>query len=319
MEQLIPILVRDEQQMVDARELHTFLEAGKHFTDWVKQMFGYGFEENVDYFFASPKSEAKNNGITDNRGGHNAVNYHLTLDTAKEIAMLQRSEKGKAARKYFIAVEKEAKKLVQKLGEQPPAIAMSQAELKDLMKQVAAEAVQKDREAQWKTESHRTLSDYAPQRKVSKPRITTPSDWQRVRAHAVQCGMRYRMLGASVLSEEFKDHNEAISYAAALLDGCLKVMLEDKFGYGGEHGEDSIDWCARGEQFLKTIANTDLIHNAWKPNARFFPNDVDHLRSMVDEVNWGNAMYNWDMNIIFAVMYFHKDVLHSDVLSCVYK
>jgi phage anti-repressor protein len=104
MEQLIPIVERDEQQMVDARELHAFLEVGTHYKDWVKRMLDYGFEEGSDYTLL--KFEHAQNK-------QEATAYILTLDTAKEICMLQRSEKGKQARRYFIEIEKQAKLMYQ--------------------------------------------------------------------------------------------------------------------------------------------------------------------------------------------------------------
>lgn len=89
-------------QVVDGRELHAFLKNGKQFSDWIKQRIGqYGFEENQDFAIASPKSEAK-------RGGHNRVDYHLTLDMAKELSMVENNEQGRMARRYFIDMERKA-------------------------------------------------------------------------------------------------------------------------------------------------------------------------------------------------------------------
>jgi anti-repressor protein len=91
-------------QVVSAIELYEFLEIKDHFTQWIERMLEYGFEENIDYqaikFFVKHR-----NGI----GGTNKKDYALTLDTAKEIAMLQRSDKGKQARQYFIQCEKQLK------------------------------------------------------------------------------------------------------------------------------------------------------------------------------------------------------------------
>ncbi|WVX90422.1 antirepressor Ant, partial [Riemerella phage vB_RanS_GDF21] len=67
-----------------------------------KRMFEYGFIENIDYQSLSDFSEKPN-------GGRPLINYALTLDCAKEISMLQRSDKGKQARRYFIECEKKLK------------------------------------------------------------------------------------------------------------------------------------------------------------------------------------------------------------------
>ncbi|EEU1010114.1 antA/AntB antirepressor family protein, partial [Escherichia coli] len=85
----------------NARDLHTFLGVGKRFASWITERIAeYGFVENQDYMIASQIREAKG------RGGHNRKEYHLTLDTAKEFAMVERNEKGRQIRRYFIECEK---------------------------------------------------------------------------------------------------------------------------------------------------------------------------------------------------------------------
>ncbi|MSN85651.1 antA/AntB antirepressor family protein [Riemerella anatipestifer] len=103
MNELIKITEQNGKQAVSARELHTFLEIKDKFTDWIKRMFEYGFIENIDYQILSDFSEKIGRGRP-------SVDYALTLDCAKEISMLQRSEKGKQARQYFIECEKRLKK-----------------------------------------------------------------------------------------------------------------------------------------------------------------------------------------------------------------
>lgn len=99
MEALINITERDNKQVVSARELHKFLESKANFADWCKRMFEYGFEEDKDFITILGKST----------GGRPSVDYALTLDCAKEISMIQRNEKGKQARQYFIEFEKRVK------------------------------------------------------------------------------------------------------------------------------------------------------------------------------------------------------------------
>lgn len=90
------------QILVSGRELHEFLEVGTKYHDWFKRMSEYGFELNVDYVLVTQKR------VTNNPKNPTAefLDHHLTIDTAKEISMLQRNEKGKQARQYFIEVEK---------------------------------------------------------------------------------------------------------------------------------------------------------------------------------------------------------------------
>lgn len=92
-----------EIQTVNARDLHAFLGVGKDFSTWVKDRIEqYGFAENVD-FVVLPE-------IGENSGrGRPAKEYAITLDMAKELAMVERNEKGKQARQYFIECERRAK------------------------------------------------------------------------------------------------------------------------------------------------------------------------------------------------------------------
>lgn len=105
MNQLIPLqsqtINNESVQTVNARELHGFLGAKTKFADWIKDRIEkYEFVENQDFVLASENSEASLHG------GHNRLDYFLSLDMAKELAMVERNEKGKQARQYFIECEK---------------------------------------------------------------------------------------------------------------------------------------------------------------------------------------------------------------------
>ncbi|PTJ81706.1 oxidoreductase [Mammaliicoccus sciuri] len=85
---------------ISGRELHKALEVKTPYKKWFERMSEYGFEENIDYSTVGQNCPIAN-------GGFQFVTDHaLTLDTAKEIAMIQRSEPGKRARQYFIQIEK---------------------------------------------------------------------------------------------------------------------------------------------------------------------------------------------------------------------
>lgn len=110
MNELIKITTGENgEQLVNARELHEFLENKRQFADWIKQRIEqYGFKENEDYITESLVSQ--NCEIKNIRGGdRKSVNYIITTDMAKELAMVENNEKGRAARKYFINVEKNYK------------------------------------------------------------------------------------------------------------------------------------------------------------------------------------------------------------------
>ncbi|MDG4955868.1 ORF6C domain-containing protein [Lactococcus lactis] len=107
MNQLITITQNENNdQVVSGRELHEFLEVKDHYTDWFKDMCKYGFTENVDFITLNELSEKTEGSRLVKR---NIINHALKLDMAKEISMIQRNEKGKQARQYFIEVEKELK------------------------------------------------------------------------------------------------------------------------------------------------------------------------------------------------------------------
>lgn len=98
--QLIPVNENETGEVVlSGRELHEFLEIKTEYKKWFSRMVEYGFSENEDYIRVSQKCPTL--------GGVQEVTDHaIKLDMAKEIAMIQRNEKGKQARQYFIQVEK---------------------------------------------------------------------------------------------------------------------------------------------------------------------------------------------------------------------
>ena len=96
MTELIKIQERDGEQLISARELHKFLESSERFSKWWERMVGYGFIENKDYTLYQKVHPQNKQEIID---------YLMKISMAKEISMLQRNEKGKEARSYFIKCE----------------------------------------------------------------------------------------------------------------------------------------------------------------------------------------------------------------------
>lgn len=120
-QELIPVftgtLAGVSTQLVDARTLHTFLEVGKDFSNWIRSRIKqYDFQEHQDYTLAKT-------GELDNQGFQGRIDYHLTLDMAKELSMVERNAKGKEARRYFIECEKRL------LGQVPAHVAKAYDEL----------------------------------------------------------------------------------------------------------------------------------------------------------------------------------------------
>lgn len=100
---LLPIVqMQDSVQAVMGRDLHTFLQIGTDYRHWFSRMVTYGFEEGVDYAVKNDRSLPPAGMPSRPR-----LNHIVSLDMAKEIAMIQRSELGRQARRYFIEAEKE--------------------------------------------------------------------------------------------------------------------------------------------------------------------------------------------------------------------
>ncbi|MCK3656207.1 hypothetical protein A4G19_10790 [Pasteurellaceae bacterium Macca] len=86
-------------QLCNARELHSFLESQRQYANWISERIkDYGFTENEDYII-----------VTERTNGRPRKEYHITLDMGKELAMVERNEKGRQIRKYFIECERQAK------------------------------------------------------------------------------------------------------------------------------------------------------------------------------------------------------------------
>lgn len=98
MNQLITITTNEnDEQLVSGRELHKFLEVTERYSTWFERMVKYGFVENVDYTGCKFFNTLARQELQD---------HAIKLDMAKEVSMIQRNEKGKQARQYFLEVEK---------------------------------------------------------------------------------------------------------------------------------------------------------------------------------------------------------------------
>lgn len=101
MNNLINVTLNENQEpIVSGRQLHEALGVKTKYADWFNRMIEYGFTENQDFLLLKNEQQT-------GRGGHNKVDHIIKLDMAKEIAMIQRTDKGKEVRKYFIQVEKD--------------------------------------------------------------------------------------------------------------------------------------------------------------------------------------------------------------------
>ena len=100
MNELFNVTTNGDKLTLSARELHKELNIAGRFSRWFEQMSEYGFEENVDF------TSVQNCTVVNNGAMRELQDYQITLDMAKEIAMLQRNEKGKEIRRKLIELEK---------------------------------------------------------------------------------------------------------------------------------------------------------------------------------------------------------------------
>ena len=119
MNELIPLTERDGVQAVMGRDLHAFLEVRDNYTDWMKRMIAYGFSAGQDFSEISDKPKG---------AGRPRIDHIISLDMAKEISMIQRTDKGKQARAYFLECERRAKQPAELSGPELMAKALVEAQ-----------------------------------------------------------------------------------------------------------------------------------------------------------------------------------------------
>ncbi|WP_341743079.1 antA/AntB antirepressor family protein [Azonexus hydrophilus] len=108
---LIPLLTAEVEAetlpICNARDLHAALQVGRVFGTWITDRIEqYGFVEGEDYF---PVSGNRSDG----KPGKKRTDYHLSIDMAKELAMIENNEIGRAVRRYFIQAEKTLREKLQ--------------------------------------------------------------------------------------------------------------------------------------------------------------------------------------------------------------
>ena len=101
---LIPVSVsKNDEQYVNGRDLHMFLEINTPYSKWFNRMCEYGFIENADYITVDKKVLRSDGTVMP----QTQFDHSLTIEMAKQLCMLARNDKGREAREYFIEVEKE--------------------------------------------------------------------------------------------------------------------------------------------------------------------------------------------------------------------
>ena len=106
--ELIPISDNNGKKAVNARDLHSFLESKRDFSTWIKDRIkSYDFIEGVDFQSFTEIVERE-------IGATKRIEYALSISMAKELSMIENNERGRQARKYFIACEENKHELSRK-------------------------------------------------------------------------------------------------------------------------------------------------------------------------------------------------------------
>ncbi len=220
---LIPITSAtfDDQEVnaVDARELHAFLDVARDFSNWIKgRIQAYGFVEGVDFRLCSPKRASKGTDFkscfpkreSKGKGGHNAKDYALTLDMAKELAMVERTERGKQARRYFIECEKQLRAL--------PDDSLAGSVARDMARQVEA----------FSRKTPRPMPDGSPR-----------FEWHRIMGDANAPAFR---TGDMVLIDRMQRALSWYGFYALEFDGLLSIVRLEREITGPQQGKLAVTY-----------------------------------------------------------------------------
>ncbi|GAB4042576.1 antA/AntB antirepressor family protein [Spirosoma litoris] len=170
MNELIQITTNEQGlSVVSARELHAFLEVRTRFNDWIKaRIIKYSFRQDTDYVEVESFTEFSV------KGGRPETEYALTLDMAKELAMVENNHKGREARLYFIEKEKQLRQvltsptteqvLIQLIGQSNQLLANQQKMLVDQQQAIN----------QLRADVNTIMSGYRPPKNRLTPRLVGP-------------------------------------------------------------------------------------------------------------------------------------------------
>ena len=223
--ELINVKNEDGKLLVSLRELHEKLGVKTQFTKWAIRMFEYGFEENIDYIPVSQKR------LTVQGNETTFTDYIVTIDMAKEICMIQRSDIGREFRKYFIECEKQLKEVVQKPQTQLPTDYLS------ALKALVASEEEKQRLTK-KIEEDKPKVEYTDNVLQAEGLITTT-------AIAKDFGMSARKLNGILNKEgiQYKQGRQWFLYSQYQDKGFMQSSTD-------KEGHISSKWMQIGRKFI---------------------------------------------------------------------
>lgn len=229
MNELIKVTANESgEQVVSARELHAFLEVSTPFKDWMPRMLEYGFQQDIDF----------STFLSESTGGRPSKEYVLALDCAKEISMLQRTEKGKEARLYFIACEKAALALTTRI-----------ASPKELA-QMVIDAENAKEEAERKLAIAMPRVDYVEQ-------VLNSGSFRTVNEIAMDLGITNQKLNKLLCEKgiQYYQNGRYMLYAQYRNKGYAQNHTDIKNG----HTFTYMVWSETGRAFIHSILNNTMI------------------------------------------------------------
>lgn len=234
MNSLIKVDYDTDQPTVSARDLHEGLEISTRFNDWFSRMTEYGFLEGKDFYSKMSKISESS--------GRTAIDYEITVDMAKQICMIQRSEKGRQYREYFLELEK-----AWNTPEQVMARALHMADqvvdsLKERCKFLGGQVV----EQQKVIEELQPKASYYDMILQCKDLIATTTI-------AKDYGMPAKKFNAMLhnMGVQFKQGNIWVLYAKYQGQGYLKAKTHNYADTAGiQHSKEHSYWTQKGRLFL---------------------------------------------------------------------
>ena len=264
--ELIPIQENNGSKAVNARDLHSFLESKQDFSNWIKGRINkYDFVEGKDFetlyfdYKGNLLNIRHNNFIESGNQQVSKIEYALSIGMAKELSMLENNERGKQARKYFIACEENKRELSRK---ELLLIALQAEEDKERLqlelqhKQLALEVKSQENEV-----LKNTVTTQAPMVEYVATTLLSPKTYTSTQM-AKELGLRT----ANELHKKLKEWGIMFNQSGQWMltaEYCGKEYTKPRTqsgidDYGNAWSNTITVWTEKGRKFLHELFNSKL-------------------------------------------------------------
>lgn len=248
MDEIIRISENGDKFVVDARELHVFLGNKAQFTNWINiRIKTYKFIEGEDFVTFKRSIKRKEN----TRGASTRKEYKITIDMAKQLCMIENNDKGRQARKYFIAVEEKAVALWNSIPQSfSEALALASRQAKEIEDKKMLIAAQE-----------KTIEIQAPRAEYAEKVLESPNTYT-ITSIAKELGLGPVTLNRKLVKKKviyFRDKHY-VPHHKYQDKGYMKfrtITYTDDFGV--EKTSLSTRWTESGRQFIHSLFNKDLF------------------------------------------------------------